>query len=29
MATCDMCGNDYDKTFTLTRGGGDPDVRQF
>ena len=20
MATCDMCGNDYDKTFTLTRG---------
>lgn len=21
MATCDTCGNDYDKTFTLTRGG--------
>lgn len=20
MATCDMCGNDYDKTFTLTMG---------
>ena len=20
MATCDTCGNDYDKTFTLTRG---------
>ncbi|MFD1716206.1 hypothetical protein [Georgenia deserti] len=21
MATCDTCGNDYDKTFTLTRDG--------
>lgn len=20
MATCDTCGNDYDKTFTVTRG---------
>ena len=20
MATCDMCGNEYDKTFTITRG---------
>ncbi|EOM78345.1 hypothetical protein DW322_14340 [Rhodococcus rhodnii] len=20
MATCETCGNDYDKTFTLTRG---------
>jgi hypothetical protein len=20
MATCDMCGNDYDKAFTITRG---------
>lgn len=20
MATCDTCGNEYDKTFTLTRG---------
>ncbi|MEN2745716.1 hypothetical protein [Sinomonas halotolerans] len=20
MATCDMCGNDYDKAFTLTQG---------
>ena len=20
MATCDACGNDYDKTFTVTRG---------
>ncbi|KUG62100.1 hypothetical protein RCG67_03040 [Kocuria sp. CPCC 205292] len=20
MATCDTCGNDYDKTFTLTQG---------
>lgn len=20
MATCDTCGNDYDKTFTITRG---------
>lgn len=20
MATCDTCGNDYDKTFTLTMG---------
>ncbi|MDV3220281.1 hypothetical protein [Intrasporangium sp.] len=20
MAICDMCGNDYDKTFTVTRG---------
>ena len=20
MAICDMCGNDYDKTFTITRG---------
>ena len=20
MATCDMCGNDYDKTFTITMG---------
>ncbi|WP_405375141.1 MULTISPECIES: hypothetical protein [unclassified Microbacterium] len=20
MAICDMCGNEYDKTFTLTRG---------
>ena len=20
MATCDTCGNDYDKAFTLTRG---------
>lgn len=19
MATCDMCGNDYDKTFTITK----------
>ena len=21
MAICDHCGNDYDKAFTLTRGG--------
>ncbi|MFZ2529451.1 MAG: hypothetical protein WAX14_17645 [Rhodococcus sp. (in: high G+C Gram-positive bacteria)] len=21
MPTCDTCGNDYDKTFTLTRDG--------
>ena len=21
MATCDTCGNDYDKTFTVTRNG--------
>lgn len=21
MATCDHCGNDYDKAFTVTRGG--------
>ena len=21
MATCDACGNDYDKAFTLTKGG--------
>jgi hypothetical protein len=21
MATCDMCGNEYDKTFTVTRSG--------
>jgi hypothetical protein len=21
MATCEVCGNDYDKTFELTRGG--------
>jgi hypothetical protein len=21
MATCDTCGNDYDRTFTLTRDG--------
>jgi hypothetical protein len=21
MATCDTCGNDYDKTFTLSRDG--------
>ena len=20
MATCDVCGNEYDKTFTITRG---------
>jgi Rieske Fe-S protein len=20
MPTCDVCGNDYDKTFTITRG---------
>lgn len=20
MATCDTCGNDYDKTFTITQG---------
>lgn len=20
MATCDTCGNDYDKSFTITRG---------
>lgn len=20
MATCDMCGNEYDKTFTITQG---------
>ncbi|MEX1079951.1 MAG: hypothetical protein WED09_12685 [Homoserinimonas sp.] len=20
MPTCDMCGNEYDKTFTITRG---------
>ncbi|MEE6280539.1 hypothetical protein [Georgenia sunbinii] len=20
MATCDVCGNEYDKTFTLTQG---------
>jgi hypothetical protein len=20
MATCDSCGNEYDKTFTITRG---------
>jgi hypothetical protein len=21
MATCDVCGNDYDKSFTVSRGG--------
>jgi hypothetical protein len=21
MATCDVCGNDYDKAFQVTRGG--------
>ena len=21
MAKCDVCGNDYDKAFTMTRGG--------
>jgi hypothetical protein len=21
MATCEVCGNDYDKTFELSRGG--------
>lgn len=21
MSTCDTCGNDYDKTFTVTKGG--------
>lgn len=21
MAICDVCGNDYDKAFTITRGG--------
>ena len=21
MATCDVCGNEYDKTFEITRGG--------
>jgi len=21
MATCDTCGNEYDKTFTIDRGG--------
>ena len=21
MATCDVCGNDYDKSFTLQQGG--------
>ncbi len=21
MATCDVCGNDYDKAFTVTAGG--------
>lgn len=21
MAICDTCGNDYDKTFTITQGG--------
>ena len=21
MATCDLCGNDYDKAFTVTLGG--------
>jgi hypothetical protein len=21
MATCDTCGNDYDKSFTITQGG--------
>ena len=21
MATCEVCGNDYDKTFEVTRGG--------
>jgi hypothetical protein len=21
MATCDVCGNDYDKSFEVTRGG--------
>ena len=21
MPTCDVCGNEYDKTFTLTQGG--------
>jgi hypothetical protein len=21
MATCEVCGNDYDKAFTVTRGG--------
>jgi len=22
MAKCDVCGNDYDKAFTVTAGGG-------
>ena len=26
MATCDTCGNDYDKTFTVTTAEGDEHV---
>jgi hypothetical protein len=26
MAVCEMCGNDYDKSFTVTMPGGDDHV---
>jgi nitrite reductase/ring-hydroxylating ferredoxin subunit len=26
MAICEMCGNDYDKSFTVTMQGGDQHV---
>ncbi|OWY81631.1 hypothetical protein [Rhodococcus sp. BUPNP1] len=29
MATCDTCGNDYDKAFTLTRGDVSVTVDSF
>jgi hypothetical protein len=29
MAICDMCGNDYDKAFQVTKDGEDFDLRQL
>ena len=29
MATCEVCGNDYDKSFEVTIGGLDAHVRQL
>jgi hypothetical protein len=29
MATCEQCGNDYDKSFAVTLGGRTHDLRQL
>ena len=29
MARCETCGNDYDKTFQITRGGESADFDSF